>query len=409
MMRIAIFQRNRSFMLGTFVVFALSSVIFGSLAASRGYGVAYHHVLAVAAIVLVVHVMALIAYERHPGMSAAFLLMSLCMIATVLNSWGDEVISPAAWLFTVLVFIAANIFGRVGALASTLFIGAIAAYLGALSSGFSLAIGTSILALTLLSASFGSMVEDQAGQHERYLASVAELRKTNQAAAMSLVAAEMAHEIRNPAAGLLSFLDNWKESSGGADAADKIAVVEREVERIMEIASRPVVDADSSDDVRGEDSVNLAGLAAEVIGLCRFSPGAREAVIEESLENACVMADAGRLRQAILNLMLNAMEFAGSDGVVRVTTRTGADDKAEIIVDDSGPGVPEAERALICRPLFTTRPKGTGMGLAVVSTVAGEYGGRLSITDSPLGGARFTLQLRQAKSANAVRDAKELA
>jgi signal transduction histidine kinase len=67
------------------------------------------------------------------------------------------------------------------------------------------------------------------------------------------------------------------------------------------------------------------------------------------------------------------------------------DSGVEFLVDDNGPGVPASERQRIFTPFYTTKDHGTGLGLAIAHTVVSLHGGRLTIEDSPLGGARFRI------------------
>jgi signal transduction histidine kinase len=99
------------------------------------------------------------------------------------------------------------------------------------------------------------------------------------------------------------------------------------------------------------------------------------------------------LRQVFGNLVRNAVEACQAAGVAaRVEIRGDADDRlCRISVDDNGPGVPDAARAKIFQPFFTTRSRGTGLGLAIVLKLVVIHNGRVSVGESPLGGAAFQL------------------
>ncbi|MEW6433838.1 MAG: protoglobin domain-containing protein [Myxococcota bacterium] len=104
------------------------------------------------------------------------------------------------------------------------------------------------------------------------------------------------------------------------------------------------------------------------------------------------VGDATQLRQAVLNLLENAFHAAGAGGRVAVTLEREADE-VRVHVDDSGPGVDPAVRNRLFEPLVTTKPKGIGLGLALVRRVAERHGGRVVLSRAPLGGARFSLVL----------------
>jgi signal transduction histidine kinase len=99
------------------------------------------------------------------------------------------------------------------------------------------------------------------------------------------------------------------------------------------------------------------------------------------------------MQRAVLNLLLNAAEAAGPGQRVRLTLGQVEYGRYCIGVEDSGPGVPAALRERILEPFYTSKPEGTGLGLASVVACASFHRGTLAIDDSPLGGARFTLTL----------------
>jgi two-component system, NtrC family, sensor histidine kinase HydH len=105
------------------------------------------------------------------------------------------------------------------------------------------------------------------------------------------------------------------------------------------------------------------------------------------------------VRQALLNLVGNALEVTPAGGSVSVTVaRRGGDVAFEIA--DTGPGVAPELRERIFEPFFTTREQGTGLGLAVVERVALSHGGAVELADGPSGGALFRLVLPDATETN---------
>jgi signal transduction histidine kinase len=95
-----------------------------------------------------------------------------------------------------------------------------------------------------------------------------------------------------------------------------------------------------------------------------------------------------QLRRALLNLVRNALAAAGPDG--RVVLAAGpADGGVRCEVRDSGPGVPPELRQRVFDPFFTTREKGTGLGLAFVREILRDHGSAVAVDQAPEGGARF--------------------
>jgi two-component system nitrogen regulation sensor histidine kinase NtrY len=103
--------------------------------------------------------------------------------------------------------------------------------------------------------------------------------------------------------------------------------------------------------------------------------------------------DVEALGRALGNVILNAVEASPVGGRVRVTTARTAGDGLEVVVDDDGPGIPREDREKIFEPYFTTKPSGTGLGLAMAWKIVSEHGGRIEILEAPGGGARFRIVL----------------
>lgn len=121
----------------------------------------------------------------------------------------------------------------------------------------------------------------------------------------------------------------------------------------------------------------------------------RKAHLEVVLPDAAPMRGREALVQrAALNLILNAAEAAGPGSKVRLELEAAVGAPYRIAVSDSGPGVPVALRAKVLEPFYTSKPEGTGLGLASVVACASLHGGTVAIEDSPLGGARFVVELR---------------
>lgn len=142
-------------------------------------------------------------------------------------------------------------------------------------------------------------------------------------------------------------------------------------------------------------SMDLAQTVAEVARLAQRHEHVREARLEvDAPERLPFRGRDVLIQRALLNLVLNAAEAAGPGGRIRVTVSAEGDGRARIVVDDSGPGVPRELRAKVVEPFFTSKPSGSGLGLAAVQTCAAEHQGALRIEESPLAGARFVLELR---------------
>jgi signal transduction histidine kinase len=107
-----------------------------------------------------------------------------------------------------------------------------------------------------------------------------------------------------------------------------------------------------------------------------------------------LIGDADRLRQVIVNLLLNAVQALKGQGKIQIEL-SAADSGAFISVDDSGPGIPDSQKESVFDPFYSTKEsgKGTGLGLAICRKLIEEHGGHIEALDSSLGGARFTILL----------------
>jgi signal transduction histidine kinase len=113
---------------------------------------------------------------------------------------------------------------------------------------------------------------------------------------------------------------------------------------------------------------------------------------------APIAGDEERLRQVVMNLALNALQAVPDGGWLRVSCRPAEDPEAvEILVEDSGPGVPAEIRDRIFEPFFTTKPEGSGLGLPIVQAIVSQHGGTIGVDRAPEGGARFAMRLPRSR------------
>jgi len=205
---------------------------------------------------------------------------------------------------------------------------------------------------------------------------------------MQMMLAGIAHEVRNPLGGLELYAGLLRDALGGQpERLEEVRRIEREVGHLkivvnefLEFARRPAPHL---------EAVELGPLCEEVRELTRASSGAAVAV--DVPARLRVRADAGQLRRVLLNLARNAAAAArqGRVQLAAVPSETGV----RIEVSDDGPGVPVELREQIFTPFFTTREKGTGLGLAFVREIVRDHGGEVTVRDAAGGGSVFSFQL----------------
>jgi len=214
------------------------------------------------------------------------------------------------------------------------------------------------------------------------------LVQSEKLAGIGRLAAGVAHEINNPLGVILGYVRLLSKKAEGP-LADDLAVVEEETLRTRDIVeglldlSRPLP-AD-------RERVDLDRMSREIVERLRESDllDGIEVAVEGS---GGAHGHPQKLRQVIANLVRNAAEAAGSSGrvVVRVREEPGG---TSVEVEDSGTGIGPEARAHLFEPFYTTKPKGTGLGLAVSRAIARAHGGDIEAGESQLGGARFALWL----------------
>jgi signal transduction histidine kinase len=207
------------------------------------------------------------------------------------------------------------------------------------------------------------------------------------------LAASFAHEVRNPLTGVRSLAQRLAEEKVDDEARRKYAgVIVREVGRVEQIvadllgfsrraAARPALTGPTVLAPLFDDLRVLVASRAERAG------------VEVRAEAGDLEVDAPRetLAQALLNLLLNALEHSPAGGRIDLAARR-HDGVALLSVVDQGPGVAKAERERIFEPLYSLRG-GSGLGLAVVRRIATEAGWAVEVVDAPGGGAEFRVRV----------------
>jgi signal transduction histidine kinase len=202
------------------------------------------------------------------------------------------------------------------------------------------------------------------------------------------------HELRNPLGVIETSLYLLRGRIGEDERARK------QVDRISEqlhVASGIITDLleMARDHPVQRRRVRVAAVAADAAGSVPRPDGVR--LIVEGLDTLPdVDADPGQLRQALVNLVENAVQATSPRGEVRISGVDAPGPQAAAVVlsvEDDGPGVDDSVRGRLFEPLVTTKARGIGLGLALVKRVAERHGGSVAYEPRPGGGARFTLRL----------------
>jgi two-component system sensor histidine kinase PilS (NtrC family) len=232
-------------------------------------------------------------------------------------------------------------------------------------------------------------------------------RRAERLEAVAELSASLAHEIKNPLASIRSAVEQL--SAGVADAEDRDVLrglVVRESDRLSRLLSEFLDFARV--EVRAVRPVDIMRVARNAVDVVRAHPQASGCTlaleVEPGEDGVLVSGDEDLLHRAVLNLVLNGVQWAGAGGRVRVRVRGGPPEAlglalgsrrvVHLRVSDSGPGIPAADAEHVFDPFYTRRPGGTGLGLALVQRAAEAHGGAVMVDRSPRGwGATFSLYL----------------
>jgi PAS domain S-box-containing protein len=229
------------------------------------------------------------------------------------------------------------------------------------------------------------------------------LTATERLAAVGHLAAQVAHEIRNPLSSMglnVALLEDELQHLPGDRAPEVktlLRAISREIDRLVELTEGYLKHARMG---RGQTlAVDLNAVVQDLSTLVRDDLRRRGIGLTMALspEVGGVRADPSGLRQVLLNLVRNAAEAVASSPhpSIRITTSHGPDGTT-LCVDDNGPGVPAQQRERIFEPFFTTKESGSGLGLSGSRAALKEHGGTLHLDPSPDGGARFVVTLHPA-------------
>jgi signal transduction histidine kinase len=208
------------------------------------------------------------------------------------------------------------------------------------------------------------------------------------------LAAEIAHQIKNPLAIINNTAWSLQRSLKNASpvAAQQLDIIREEVDRSDRIITELMGYAQLAEG-KVERLDVVEELDAAIDGV--FPPGAgfgSQIVRQFDPHLPTLLMQRGHLREVFSNLLKNAREATGDNGRIQVQARQDADDTVIVTVGDSGPGIPGDKLEQIFEAYYTTKEKGTGLGLAIVRNNMELYGGSVR-AESGLGqGARFILR-----------------
>lgn len=236
-----------------------------------------------------------------------------------------------------------------------------------------------------LLAELSAIAIEKARLYERVVDVEEQLRQNEKLSALGLLAAEVAHEIRNPLTVMKLLYHSLDLKFEAKDPRAKDAqIIEAKIEQLNKIVEQILAFARTTEP--NFAPVNLNSLVDELSLLVRHKLGNQGVRLVRDLQPdlPLVMGDATQLEQAFLNLILNAAEAMPNGGTLTVKTRALQSEQVSVAFKDTGEGMsPEQQQRAFKTVLSTTKVKGTGIGLAIVGRVVDTHRGQIRILSRP--------------------------
>ncbi len=222
-----------------------------------------------------------------------------------------------------------------------------------------------------------------------------QLHRADRLAAVGRLASGLAHEIRNPLASISGSVQLLLEDEKVNDEDRQLMnIVVKEADRLSLLLSDFLTFARPAP--LQIESIDIALLLDELIALLSVSGQFPEVVIEKAYRGPILMnVDPQKMHQVLWDLLINAGEAASPEGKIRIEIN---DDQGEIVIEDNGAGIAKEDQDKLFEPFYTTKDKGTGLGLANVYANIEAHKGRIYVAPGSLGGARFIIELPEGNA-----------
>ena len=224
-----------------------------------------------------------------------------------------------------------------------------------------------------------------------------QLMRADKLSALGVLAAGIAHEIRNPLTGMKMIVQLLESDFSEDDShREPLDIIQREIDRLESIIGNLL------DFARPSKPKTVDVAPADVVDDCykliKNQLNKQHIVFERNITDDCplVTVDPDQLKQVFLNIMTNAIQAIGKDGKLSVNIEH-IEERVKIAFDDTGCGIPHEKVREIFNPFMTTKEDGTGLGLSMAQRIVEEHGGSIEVQSTLGEGSSFIVYLPEKK------------
>ena len=225
------------------------------------------------------------------------------------------------------------------------------------------------------------------------------MRKSERLTTLGTLAAEIAHEIRNPLMVVRLLFDSLELDKESDESKNKdLSIIREKLNHLDQIAGRILDFGKSRESFRRNYSLQEILKDASLLMRLKLEQSQVILITNELPQEILVFVDKGQIQQALLNLVLNALGAMPNGGELSIQSSVNSLNRAEILVRDTGTGIPEDLREQIFDSFLTARTDGTGLGLTISKRILRSHDGDLELLESGENGTVFKLTLPISKN-----------
>ncbi len=248
-----------------------------------------------------------------------------------------------------------------------------------------------------LASSFNQMAFELDSRETELNQTHEQLIQSEKLAAFGQLGAGIAHEVKNPLAGILGCAQlALRKAEPESSIHQNLVLIEKETKRCKTIIENLLKFARQERAAMKATGMNQ--VVEDAMAIVSHQLGLQHVKLQKELSESLppIHGNANQLQQVFMNLMINAQQaMEGSPGTVKVITRRSDSGNVQVVISDDGPGMTDEVRQKLFEPFFTTKPggKGTGLGLSVSFGIIKDHAGEIMVESEPGNGSTFTINI----------------